>query len=78
MKLSRLIPFLLALPVLVFAAESKAVKKGAFVWADANDMTFDPYGLSGPQGITNSFNVRATGGFPVYLPPGPTPMARTP
>ena len=36
-----------------------------FVWADAAAVAFDPYALSGPQGVPDSFNVRASGG--VYL-----------
>ncbi len=48
-----------------FAAgrRSKATHQGTVVWADSNDVDFDPYALSGPQGVPNSFNVRSTGGF---------------
>ena len=48
-----------------FAAGHNAVAQtaGTFVWADNNGLTFDPFAMSGPQGVVNSFNVRSTGGF---------------
>jgi hypothetical protein len=50
-----------------FAAgrRAKATQNGAFVWADATDLDYDPYALPVIGGYANSFNVRATGG--VYL-----------
>ena len=42
---------------------AKAEQPGEFVWADSQEFDFDPYAQSGPQGVPNSFNVRATGGF---------------
>jgi trimeric autotransporter adhesin len=46
-----------------FAAGNKAIasRDGTFVWADSNANTFDPWSWA-PAGLTNSFNVRATGG----------------
>jgi hypothetical protein len=47
-----------------FVAGSQAIAEqpGVFVWADTTSVEFDPYAQVGPQGIPNSFNVRATGG----------------
>lgn len=74
-----------------FAAGKTAVasQSGAFVWADSQPYTFDPFSQAGPQGIINSFNVRSTGGFYIvtgvntsgtitsgaYLAPGGTSWA---
>jgi hypothetical protein len=40
-----------------------ASQAGAFVWADSTPVGFDPWAMSGPQGVPDSFNVRSTGGF---------------
>jgi hypothetical protein len=40
-----------------------AQRPGSFVWADSIPVAFDPFALSGPQGVNNTFNVRSTGGF---------------
>ena len=48
-----------------FAAGAQAIasQNGTFVWADTYGGAFDPYSYFGyPIGISNSFNVRATGG----------------
>jgi hypothetical protein len=50
-----------------FAAGTQAiaVTQGSFVWADTYPSVFNPFSESGPQGVNNSFNIRATGG--IYL-----------
>lgn len=47
---------------------ARATHQGTFVWADSQEADFDPYAQSGPQGVIDSFNVRANGG--VYLVTG--------
>ena len=48
-----------------FAAGSgaRASMPGAFVWADATGLSYDPHSYPTPGGGTNSFNIRATGGL---------------
>jgi hypothetical protein len=48
-----------------FAGGQRAVARldGTFVWADSDPNVFDPFGLIGPQGFANSFNVRSSAGF---------------
>jgi len=50
-----------------FAAgrRAKALKPGSFVWADGTDVDYAP-SLSAVGGQSNSFNVRATGGFFIW------------
>jgi hypothetical protein len=50
-----------------FAAGNEAIasRDGTFVWADSTPHSFDPFSYLTSGGVTNSFNVRATGG--VYL-----------
>jgi hypothetical protein len=48
-----------------FAAGYNALanEPGEFTWADNSTYVFNPYAQPGNEGIENSFNVRATGGF---------------
>jgi hypothetical protein len=49
---------------LSFAAGNGAIANslGAFVWSDANTPNYDPLSYPDPGGVSDSFNVRATGG----------------